>query len=205
MLFKGFHANRMSCGYGSLRSQGRHLLHCEFADSNSKLTETSSHSRGPVHTSFALHVLPSENQRAQRMPGAWCARSRAWSAVNTRVSHHGHTGNTRHSPRDGFNGFLRALPGDRRAIGLFVTSLADIDVSGPLGLTSPHDFAAREPVPSSEASLASTASRPTSVTVTKRPFVKGRDGRGCSFDLGWRQNELFLQARLDRADQFDPS
>ncbi len=28
-------------------------------------------------------------------------------------SHHGHTGNTRHSPRDGFNGFLRALPGDR--------------------------------------------------------------------------------------------
>ena len=69
------------------------------------------------------------------MPGAWCARSRAWSAVNTHVSLHGHTGNTRHSPRDGFNGFLRALPGDRRAIGLFATSLADIDVSGPLGLT----------------------------------------------------------------------
>jgi hypothetical protein len=28
-------------------------------------------------------------------------------------SHHGHTGFTRHSPRNGFNGFLRALPGDR--------------------------------------------------------------------------------------------
>src|SRR5216684_1866817 len=27
-------------------------------------------------------------------------------------SHHGHTGFTRHSPRNGFNGFLRALPGD---------------------------------------------------------------------------------------------
>jgi hypothetical protein len=47
------------------------------------------------------------------MPGAWCARSRAWCVVNTRVSHHGHTGNTRHSPRNGFNGFLRALLGDR--------------------------------------------------------------------------------------------
>ena len=47
------------------------------------------------------------------MPGAWCARSRACSVESTRVSHHGHTGNTRHSPRDGFNGFLRALPGDR--------------------------------------------------------------------------------------------
>jgi hypothetical protein len=33
--------------------------------------------------------------------------------VNTRVSHHGHTGYTRHSPRNGFNGFLRDLPGDR--------------------------------------------------------------------------------------------
>ena len=47
------------------------------------------------------------------MPGARCARSRACSVVNTRVSHHGHTGFTRHSPRNGFNGFLRALPGDR--------------------------------------------------------------------------------------------
>ena len=28
-------------------------------------------------------------------------------------SHHGHTGFTRHSPRNGFNGFLRTLPGDR--------------------------------------------------------------------------------------------
>jgi hypothetical protein len=51
--------------------------------------------------------------RAQGMPGARCARSRACSVVNTRVSHHGHTGTTRHSPRNGFNGFLRALPGDR--------------------------------------------------------------------------------------------
>ena len=47
------------------------------------------------------------------MPGARCARSRACRVENTRVSHHGHTGFTRHSPRNGFNGFLRALPGDR--------------------------------------------------------------------------------------------
>ena len=47
------------------------------------------------------------------MPGARCARSRVRSVESTRVSHHGHTGTTRHSPRNGFNGFLRALPGDR--------------------------------------------------------------------------------------------
>jgi len=32
------------------------------------------------------------NQRAQGMPGARSARSRAWCVVNTRVSHHGHAG-----------------------------------------------------------------------------------------------------------------
>src|SRR6476661_3745691 len=47
------------------------------------------------------------------MPDARCVRSRACGVESTRVSHHGHTGNTRHSPRNGFNGFLRALPGDR--------------------------------------------------------------------------------------------
>src|SRR6202048_2215809 len=47
------------------------------------------------------------------MPGAPCAPTLSCSVKNTRVSHHGHTGITRHSPRNGLNGFLRALPGDR--------------------------------------------------------------------------------------------
>src|SRR3984893_4223933 len=55
-------------------------------------------------------------EKAQGMPGARCARSRAWCVVNTRVSHHGHTEITRHSLRNGFNGFLRALPGDRACL-----------------------------------------------------------------------------------------
>jgi hypothetical protein len=33
--------------------------------------------------------------------------------VNTQVSHHGHAGSIRHSPRNGFNGLFHALPGDR--------------------------------------------------------------------------------------------
>jgi hypothetical protein len=49
------------------------------------------------------------------MPGAWCARSRACSVVNTRVSHHGHTGNARHSPRNGFTTYFVLSP----VIGLF--------------------------------------------------------------------------------------
>src|ERR1700726_735784 len=38
---------------------------------------------------------------------------RVQKVESTRVRNHGHTGITRHSPRNGFNGFLRALPGDR--------------------------------------------------------------------------------------------
>jgi hypothetical protein len=47
------------------------------------------------------------------MPGARRTRSRAWCVVNTRVSHHGYTGSPGIPARNGFNGFLRALPGDR--------------------------------------------------------------------------------------------
>jgi hypothetical protein len=60
------------------------------------------------------------------MPGARCARSRAWCVVNTRVSHHGHTGNTRHSPRNGFNGLLRDLLGEP---GFFATVACKIIAS----------------------------------------------------------------------------
>jgi hypothetical protein len=47
------------------------------------------------------------------MPGARCTRSRACRVESTRVSHHGCTGEPGIPARDGVNGFLRALPGDR--------------------------------------------------------------------------------------------
>ncbi len=62
-----------------------------------------------------VHELsPNRGRRECRAPGAPAAARGV--VVNTRVSHHGHTGNTRHSPRNGFNGFLRALPGDRACL-----------------------------------------------------------------------------------------
>jgi hypothetical protein len=62
---------------------------------------------------FCFYIPPSYDQRAQGMPGARCARSYARSVESTRVSHHRHAGNIRHSPRNDFNGLFRALPGDR--------------------------------------------------------------------------------------------
>ena len=83
-------------------------------------------------------------------------------------SHHGHTGNHPAFPAQWFYGFLRALPGDRA---LLPPSPADhfrqLDTS--VGVSGPHDFAVRAQRHSSLAPHASTASRPASVTIAKRP------------------------------------
>ncbi len=47
------------------------------------------------------------------MPDARCTRSRLCSKKSTGVSNYRYAAINRHSLRDGFNGFLRALPGDR--------------------------------------------------------------------------------------------
>ena len=58
-----------------------------------------------------VHVFPPNRGRGEcRVPTAPAA-SRV--AKNTRVSHHGRTGTPGIPARNGFNGFLRALPGDR--------------------------------------------------------------------------------------------
>jgi hypothetical protein len=131
--------------------------------------------------SFILNVPP-PNQRAQGMPGVRCARSLACKIKQAHEhSHHGHTGRTRHSPRNGFNGFLRALPGDRACLPPSSAVSRKLDTS--VGASGPHDFAVHKKAPSSVAPLASIASRPASVTIAIRPSV-GRDGRGCIADLG---------------------
>src|SRR3984885_8627854 len=118
--------------------------------------------------------LPQEGRRECRTLGA-----RAASRVekNTRVSHHGHAGNVRHSPRNGFNGFLRALLGDRAFL-----PPSPAEMPSSVGASGPHDFAVREPSAFVNAPLASTASRPAFVTIASRPSVE-RDGEGYAGDL----------------------
>jgi hypothetical protein len=84
-------------------------------------------------------------------------------------SHHGHTGNTRHSPRNGFNSVYRALPGDRAFLPPSSAKVAFHRLDASVGASGPHDFAVRRSAPSSEAPPASTASRPAFVTIASRP------------------------------------
>ena len=126
-------------------------------------------------------------------------------------SHHGHAGIARHSPRNGFNGFLRALPGVRilgchrhrrikacqSPVGM--TNLRRFSTSNGCQdhTTSPSAKASfvcvpfvssraldppRHPLTSPDA-IASTASRPAFVTIASRPSV-GRDGGAYIADLG---------------------
>ncbi|OIQ76489.1 hypothetical protein GALL_418260 [mine drainage metagenome] len=76
--------------------------------------------------------------RAPDAPAAACVL-----VESTRVSHHGHTGNTRHSPRNGFNGFLRALPGDRAFLPPSPAKTCFRQLDASVGASGPHDFAVR--------------------------------------------------------------
>ena len=75
------------------------------------------------------------------MPGAGAPAAARVVVVSTRVSHHEYAGNTRHSPRNGFNGFLRALPGDRACLPPSLADTRQLDTS--VGASGPHDFAVR--------------------------------------------------------------
>jgi hypothetical protein len=111
------------------------------------------------------------------MPGARCARSRAWCVVDTRVSHHGHTGNTRHSPRNGFNGYFVLSP---------VTGLVCHRHQRKLPFANLTPASGRQDhttSPSAGSALVSSATcvhripPPTSVTIAKRPSEEAGPNR----------------------------
>src|ERR1019366_2567269 len=103
------HAIPLPCGGGS----GRGVSRTRRSSRSRSATATTDSIKQPhcsqtrlrdlaAHTREFLPERPAlGTQRAQGMPGARCARSRAWCVGSTRVSHHGHTGITRHSPRNG--------------------------------------------------------------------------------------------------------
>jgi hypothetical protein len=96
--------------------------------SSQRRQNTRPRSRGAMRPRLAYERCPSK-QRAQGMPGARRARSLVGRKKQPHQrSHHGHTGNTRHSPRNGFNKLLRALPGEP---GFLATVVCGYGMSAP--------------------------------------------------------------------------
>ena len=75
--------------------------------------------------------------------------------------------------------------------------IASRQLDASVGASGPHDFAVRKHAPSSEAPLASTTSRPASVTIAIRPSV-GRDGGINKAVSSKRRSEKFFDGGLDR-------
>jgi len=128
------------------------------------------------------------------MPGAPIAPAAACVLVeSTRVSHHGHTGNTRHSPRNGFTAYSALSPGTGLSCPRHWRKLPFANLMPASG----HQDHATSPsagfAPSSEAPPASTASRPAFVTCATPLCGTGRGelvemicptGKANIFDVG---------------------
>src|ERR1700688_941678 len=76
---------------------------------------------------------------------AWCqrTRSRACSVGNTRVSHHGYAETPGIPARNGFNGFLRDLPGDRAFLSPSLADFCIYKLDAGVEASGPHDFSVR--------------------------------------------------------------
>src|SRR6266478_3934628 len=133
------------------------------------------HSRGALRPSYP-NKPPSKHQRAQGMPDARCTRSRLCSKKSTGVSNHRYAAINRHSLRDGFNGVLRALPGDRAI--LPPSSVGRTTDLAPASGRQNHTTS-----PSACAVIRLMTCRvhriphPTSVTIASRPSSRERDER----------------------------
>jgi hypothetical protein len=132
-----------------------------------RATKLQTHRRIPA-THRARVVANSSAPEGVGNAGCPMHRSRACSVVNTRVSHHGYTGSPGIPARNGFNGFLRALPGDRACL---PPSLRE---SPPRNLTpasgrQDHTTSPSASAPFVKGASTSTASRPASVTIAIRP------------------------------------
>jgi len=86
--------------------------------------------------------------------------------------HSGGTGKHPAFPTQWFYGFLRALPGDHRFVDPVIraTRWRRRELDACFGAPEPHGFTVRKTARSSVALLASTASRPTFVTIAIRPL-----------------------------------
>jgi hypothetical protein len=139
----------------------------------------------PRDNSLRVIVNPSK-QRAQGMPGASTAPAALRADQRKHVSAvTAGWPKTSGIPRAaGFNGFLRALPGDRAFLppSPARSSPHRLDIS--VEISEPHDFAVRENAPSSCAQFrVHRIFRPTFSDDRETPLRRAEDARRCARDL----------------------
>ncbi len=151
----------------------------------------------------ALHVVSLLEIRGRRECRAPDAPAAACVVVeSTRVSHHGHTGNTRHSPRNGFTAYSALSPGTGLSCPRRRQScLRRLDTS--VGASGPHDFAVRFPR-SSSCRAVSVHRIPPRVRDVRNAPLWDRTGRACRDDLPDGESGIFLWEGLDTRIERQP-
>jgi hypothetical protein len=133
-------------------------IHWVHFSNSIRLAATASRSRRWFSARFAINIPLSEIRGRRECRALDAPQPRVQMKKAHEHSHHGHTGITRHSPRNGFTAYFALSP----AIGLvchrrLARLLARLDAG--VEASEPHDFTVRKSAPSSLAPPASTASR----------------------------------------------
>src|SRR5258708_633016 len=106
-------------------------------------------------------------------------------------SHHGHTGTTRHSPRNGFTAYFALSPVTRLVDTVACASYRRLDTS--IGASERHDLAVRfsiiRPARYCSPDAAASTASPSAFVTCARPSV-GRDVEGYRSDLGQLASEI---------------
>jgi hypothetical protein len=148
------------------------------------------------------NLSPRENEGAGNAGCAAGTRSLACEMEKAHEhSHRSCSRNTRHSLRNGFNGLLRTLPGDRAFLppSPARSSPRKLDIS--VGMPGPHDFAVRL-----RAARLASPKRPPHPAPNVRddretPLLVRRDSAENAFDLGLRSIPSGCDKLARRANQ----
>jgi hypothetical protein len=144
-----------------------------------------------VRASFDLEPSAPEKTQGRREDRVSDAPAASYAKVKSiRVSHHRFAGSIRPSLRNGFNGFLRSLPGDRAFLPPSLRGNSPQSLIPASGYQNATTSPSANAAPSSTAPLASTTSRPAFRDDRERPSV-GRDRDSIRVILAGAEAEYF--------------
>jgi hypothetical protein len=133
------------------------------------IKDTTPPSRDMMRPSSASVIRPKKIEGAGKTGCALHPRSRVQNLESDAHEHTGSAEAVRPSLRNGFNGFLRALPGDRLFVTIISKKLASQKLDASIGASEPHDFAVHLTRCSSKAHRCPPHLTPTFVTMANAP------------------------------------
>ena len=146
------------------------------------------HSRGAMRPSAACIFVPRKTEGAGNAGCPSHPQPRMQNKKAYERRHHRFAGFTQHSLRNGFNGFLRALLGDRAFLPpSFSREWLPRKLDASVGASGPHDFAVRISATRQARSHVHRIPFPTSVTIAIRPSFG--DGTAADVEVIWVKNE----------------